>query len=177
MRDQTPLFLPTARNAALQPLRRPEAGSALLGQDAVKFSFNEADPTLRLPAPVVLPEKPHDAVMEDALPLPLRGFGYGDAQVAPLPARGGIIEVLSARTNQRVWLEVLPAAVRPSGGKAWRPMEFSAAVDTSGLVGALAVTERSDVEEAETFFRNYLARTFRLGERLPPGFYRVLVGP
>jgi len=59
----------------------------------------------------------------------------------------------------------------------WRPLELFATVDAAGLASPLVVTDRSDVEEVNAYFRNYLARTFRLGEHLAPGFYRVVVGP
>jgi hypothetical protein len=33
------------------------------------------------------------------------------------------------------------------------------------------------VEDVDVFLRDYLAGTLRLGERLAPGMYRVIVGP
>jgi len=44
-------------------------------------------------------------------------------------------------------------------------------------VGDLVLTSSSDSEEVDSFFRSYLVKTFRLGERLNPGRYRILVGP
>jgi hypothetical protein len=76
-----------------------------------------------------------------------------------------------------VLAETLPAEVAPPTTKAWQPMEFLAAVDPAGLVGPLVITEDSRVEEVNTYFRKYLAQTYRIGERLPPGFYRIIVGP
>jgi hypothetical protein len=77
--------------------------------------------------------------------------------------------------------ETLPLEARPPGEKdgagAWRPLEFNALVSPAGLVGTLVITERSDSEEVNAFFRDYLTRTFRVGERLPPGMYRIVVGP
>jgi hypothetical protein len=59
----------------------------------------------------------------------------------------------------------------------WAPLEFLATVEAAGLVAPLTLTGRSGVDEVDAFFRNYLVRTFRLGERLPPGFYRITVSP
>jgi hypothetical protein len=56
-------------------------------------------------------------------------------------------------------------------------MEFMAAVDASGLVGPLVLTVHSDVAEVDAYFGRYLAETFRIGQRLEPGFYRICVGP
>ena len=47
----------------------------------------------------------------------------------------------------------------------------------AGLAGPLVVTESSRVEEVDAHFRRQLRQVFRLGERLAPGVYRVVVGP
>ena len=65
----------------------------------------------------------------------------------------------------------------PAGQPDWQPAEFLIAVTPAGLLGRPVETVSSDVEDVDVFFRDYLARTLRLGERLPPGFYRVVVGP
>jgi hypothetical protein len=65
-----------------------------------------------------------------------------------------------------------PASTRP-----WDPMEFVAAVDAAGLVGPLVPTARSGVDEIDAYFGHYLADTLRVGQRLSPGFYRIVVGP
>jgi hypothetical protein len=45
------------------------------------------------------------------------------------------------------------------------------------LIAPLTLTTRSGVEEIDNFYRNYLVRTYRVGERLAPGFYRITVAP
>jgi hypothetical protein len=50
-------------------------------------------------------------------------------------------------------------------------------VSSAGLIGDPILVTGSGWEEVDTFFRSYLVKTFRLGERLNPGRYRVLVGP
>lgn len=177
MHDQTPLFLPTERNVALKPLAPIEAGGSLLARDLDKLSFGPRELTLTIPTPTAIPANPIDAVLTGGAPAPLHGFGRVDTPVLPLPARGAWVEVFSMRDNARVLAHALPITARPPVEKAWRPMEFAAAVEPAGLVGSLTLTERSDVEEVERYFRIYLAQTFRIGERLPPGFYRIVVGP
>jgi hypothetical protein len=60
-------------------------------------------------------------------------------------------------------------------------MEFLVVVSSSGIVGDLVQMPSSVLgevdEKADAFFRSYLVKTFRLGERLNPGRYRVVVGP
>jgi hypothetical protein len=178
MHDQIPLFLPTERNVRIAPPQRPEAGRSVLEQDELKPTFGD---TLALgwPAPTQVPEKPAEAVFATAAPSPLYGFGRVEEAGPTAPPRGATVEVVMAATNQRLFAEALPPEARPAlaGEKMWRPVEFLAAVDAKGLVGSLVVSEHSDAEEVESYFRNYLARAFRLGERLPPGYYRVIVGP
>lgn len=175
MHDQRPLFLPTERNVTLPKLPLREAGGLLLDRDEQRLLFSKL--TVRMPPPVNIPQPAAEAVLADAPPLPLHGLGRIDLPLPPVPARGAVVEVLWARTNRRELLEALPVSARPPTEKMWRPMEFAAAIEPAGLVGSLVVTERSDAEEVERHFRNYLAQTFRIGERLPPGFYRVVVGP
>lgn len=175
MNDQTPLFLPTDRNVAVPRVRRPDVGQSVIDQDAVRVTFGEADLKLALPDPVKVAAAPADVILQDAV-TPLHGFGQVDESSPPLPARGGYVEVVSVETNRQMLGEPLVQA-RPPAGKTWRPMEFLAAVDAAGLVAPLVISERSDVEEVESYFQTYLAKTFRIGERLPPGFYRVIVGP
>jgi hypothetical protein len=97
--------------------------------------------------------------------------------VAPEAARGGLLEVIAAGTGERVLTAELPEALLPPGGKAWEPLELLAIVDVAGLAGPLVVTESSRVEEVDVHFRRQLRQVFRLGERLAPGVYRVVVGP
>jgi len=177
MQDQTALFLPTERNVTFRPPNRPEAGRAVLDQDDRRFLFGEAELKLNLPSPQVVPEKPADVILTSAAPTPLYGFGREDRPVPAFPARGAVLEILSGETNRHVLTQALPIDARPPTERPWRPMEFIARVDAAGLVGPLVIAERSDVEEVDKFFQNYLRQTFRIGERLPPGFYRILVGP
>jgi hypothetical protein len=107
----------------------------------------------------------------------LTGFGRQERVVERLPARGGFVEVVAAATGERVLAEALPPSMGPVAGKAWEPMELFAAVDAAGLAVPLVVTEGSRVDEVDAHFRKVLAQTYRIGERLPPGFFRIVVGP
>ncbi len=177
MRDQKPLFLPTEKNVRFREPKRPEAGRSLLDRDDQRYSFGAAELKLHLPAPQVVAEAPAEVMLTDAAPTPLYGFGRGNREVTPFPARGALLEILATGTSRRVLAEALPPEAKPPTERAWRPLEFIAHVDAAGLVGPLVITERSDVEEVDKFFQNYLVQRFRIGERLPPGFYRILVGP
>ena len=184
LRDLRPLFLPTTRNAALpEPKREP--GRTSLDEEPPKWSFGDADLQVgrEFPAVATLGGKPVEkAELADALSIesaeaPLQGFGRRGAEISPFVARGGFVEVVAARDGRQVLAETLPIGARPPGGKAWGPIELLATVDAAGLACPLIVTDGSRVEEADLHFRNYLVETFRIGARLAPGYYRVVVAP
>ena len=184
IRDLRPLFLPTDFNVSLPEPRR-EPGRTFLDNETVKWRFSESELTLarELPPIVALNGKPAAEVKPiDALEVERAGaaaLGMGRKPVALPEAAGdgGDLEVVATASGTRVLAERLPADARPAGGKPWEPLELIAMVDAAGLAAPLTVTSSSRVEEIDAHFRNYLARRYRIGERLPPGFYRLVVAP
>ena len=186
MRDLAPLFLPTPHNATLRKLPTREPGKTFLDIEAPKLGIADSGWSFdrTLPSLATIGEKP----VEKATPLDylratadevsLVGFGRDPQPITPAPARGAVIEVAQLRDG-RVVLGAQPLGpeVRPPTEKVWQPMEFIARVSPAGLVGPLRVNVRSGVDEVDTFFGNYLAQTFRIGERLTPGVYRISVAP
>lgn len=189
LRDLTPLFLPTDRNA------RP----ARLAPRAVEPSFYQAPAAReravaawhfdRLPPAVALKDSriPPDAGSDPAL---LRdflddaaieglagGIGRDPVPVAEVASRGGFVEVVAVADGRSVLSETLDARVRPPTDKVWQPFVLLANIGATGLMTRPTLETRSGIREVDDFFQNYLARTFRIGERLPPGFYRITVAP
>jgi hypothetical protein len=177
MRDQRPLFLPTERNATLAGVRPPESGRAILDREVAQPIFEGVELAISLPPPMRAPPSAWEAGLADAATTPLYGLGRAARPIAPEPARGAFVQVFAAANNERVLAEALPVDARPSVSSPWRPMEFLAAVDPAGLVGQLKLTASSDVDEVDNHFRFYLASSFRIGDRLRPGFYRIVVAP
>ena len=184
MRDLTPLFLPTEWNARAKqpPLREP--GEGVLDVQPLKLEFAEGEIRVARDLPAVATlngqplasARPVDLLSEGA-GTPALGFGRSEVAVIPLPPRGGFVEVVESATGRSVLAEALPPQARPSTARPWGPLEFMAAVDAAGLVAPLALTAGSQVDEVDAHYRNYLVRSYRIGERLPPGFYRIIVGP
>jgi hypothetical protein len=188
LRDPRPLFLPTEFNTTLAEKDLPphEPGKAFLAAQTTRLTFDTAELDLdkNLPPIETLNNKPvTKATSVDALTgLPpgsaVSGFGREETMVAPLSPRGGIIEIVALATGRRVRVDTIPAEAGPRSDQAWQPVGFLAAVDPAGLVGPVTWTPPgSGVEEVDLFLRNYLATTFRIGDRLPPGFYRITVAP
>lgn len=184
IRDLRPLFLPTPVNARAPEPRR-EAGRSLLDDDPVRLTYGEGEAGLLrwLPPVATLGGRPveragaRQTLEADGTDVAPVGFGREGRRVVPETARGGLLEVIAAGTGERVLTAELPEALAPPAGPTWEPLELLAIVDVAGLAAPLVVTESSRIEEVDVHFRRQLRQVFRLGERLAPGVYRVVVGP
>ncbi len=174
LRDKTPLFLPTEWNTSQKGVELPESGGSLAAYDS-KWHFAPAELKATLPSPVVVPANAAEALTIPS-PGPLfEGLGRTDLAFTALPTRSAFVEIAKESTGQRVLEETVPAGAFRTG-VVWQPLEFLATVDVTGEVG-LIPTARSGVDEIDAYFGKYLKQTTRIGARLPPGFYRISVGP
>jgi hypothetical protein len=175
--DPTPLFLPTRWNVQPQRLsvgvaREPETEFAPF---VPKLLFDENALALSFPAVVATPARPVEALAVGTPPRPLLGFGRVDLSADPLEARGGFAEVSAAGASEPVLAQALPGAAPPAGD--WAPLEFLVAVNAVGLIGPPQLMHSSGSDAVDAYFGAFLAEKFRLGSRLQPGFFRVLIGP
>lgn len=173
--DPTPLFLPTARNAGQGGL--PAKLVAQPGQVFTDFPAKPGIGQATLPPygtdVVSAPEGLAD-VMARANEAPFAGLGETGQPTRRVEPRAGYIQVKSMQGNI-VLASPLAAAAVPRADFA--PLEFMANLSPAGMVGDPLLVSGSGVEEVDNFFREYLVRTFRLGEKLAPGAYRVVIGP
>jgi hypothetical protein len=177
--DPTPLFLPTEWNTNQRPL--PAAIQHQPGQVFRRFEptflFEEAALSLPVRSPMVVPRSPKELLTEPSHD-PFLGFDREDLSISPLAPRPGFVEVREAGTGKIELAQSLEGSLAlPAHERGWQPAEFLVAVTATGLLGGPTETTSSEVEEVDAFFRDYLARSLHLGERLPPGIYRVVVGP
>jgi hypothetical protein len=173
--DPAPLFLPTRYSSARIDSPPAEPGGNF-APFPMKKAFSDAELNLSLPAAAPVPRSPADALAGDPPGAPFIGFGQSNDIVQRIDRRAAYVEVLDAGTGRSV-LGVALADAQPPQGVAWQPMVLMAAVDSAGLVGPLTPETRSGVEDVDTYFERYLADDFRIGQRLQPGFYRIIVGP
>jgi hypothetical protein len=173
--DPTPLFFPTEWNYGLQPER-----AARLGQPGQVFGSFEPKLTVgeQTMAPFRLegtpvPEKLSD-VLSQGSEASFDGMGQIDRQRSTLPVRSGHLEVRDLASGNLIISQSLTGISPPRGDFA--PLEFLVTVSSGGMVGDPVLTTASEGEDVDSFFRDYLLRSYRLGERLLPGRYRVLVG-
>lgn len=176
--DPTPLFLPTAWNTSQQPLPagvRRQPGE-IFHEFAAKLAFAEDSLSFDLAPPVPMPSRPADLAEVTAQDAFL-GFGQREVALTPLRARPAYVEVVSTKDGRRVLSQPLDGASLPDPRADWQPAEFLAAVNTAGLLEPPVLTVSSGVDAIDAYLQNYLARVFRVGERLRPGIYRIWVGP
>jgi hypothetical protein len=177
LRDPTPLFLPTEWNAG--NLVRPP--SLAMGPDT---RFQNFPPKLTQPETglrmafepmVTLPLSPAEGLRIGERLDPYGAIGRTDQVIRAIDERFGFVEVIRANDGQQVIAKALtsmPGRTPPE----WQPMELLVGISARGLE-ALTVISSSGIEEWDQFIAAFLKSTLRLGERLPPGFYRVSVGP
>lgn len=190
LRDLTPLFLPTERNASLDrlapravepafyqaPVAAPERTVAAWHFDRLPPAVTLKDGRIPVNAasdPALLRNFLDDASVESLA----RGIGRSPVAVGELKPRGGVLDVVAAADGRRVLSDILDAKVRPPTDKVWQPIVLLANVGPAGLVTLPTFAVRSGIQEVDDFFQNYLARNYRIGDRLPPGFYRITVAP
>jgi len=173
--DPTPLFFPTEWNFGQRPLAesmRRQPGQVFdsfgenitLGNQPIKPYGSEA---------AVVPERLADVVAQGN-EAPFAGMGQIDVQRPALPERSSFLEVRDLSSGKNIIAQALTDISLPRTDFA--PMEFLAVVCSAGVIGDPVLVSGSGWDEVDSFFRSYLVKTFRLGERLSPGRYRVLVG-
>ena len=178
--DPTPLFFPTEWNYGQQPLRenlRRQPGQ-VFGTFEPNFTFSEQNIKAYGVETVPVPEKLADVFMQGN-EAPFAGMGQIDVQRPTLAGRSGFLEVKKLIDEKIVIAEALSSLALPR--QDFGPLEYLIAVSSAGIVGDPILMVNSEWEEVDekvdAFFRTYLVKSFRLGERLSPGRYRVLVGP
>ena len=184
MRDLTPLFLPTERNATLPRPKLREPGASFLETPPLKLSYKDSvagfhddlPPIATLNGKRVNGADAVDALPNDPAAQGFPGFGRQPVAVVALTPRGGFVEVVAMATGHVVLAVPLPVEARPATDQLWQPIELLAKIDAAGLVMPPVITSGSRVEQVDQHYRNYLVRNFGIGERLPPGLYRITVG-
>ncbi len=173
--DPTPLFFPTEWNFGQRSLpenMRRQPGQVFgsygeqitLGEQAIKSYGTEM---------VVVPERLADVVAQGN-EAPFAGMGQIDVRRPVLPQRNCYLEVRDLKAGKIIINQSLAELSPPRTDFA--PMEFLAVVSSAGLISDPVLVSGSGWEEVDNFFRSALVKTFRLGERLNPGRYHVLVG-
>lgn len=175
--DPAPLFLPTDRNGSPGVPAAPEPGGGFSGY---RVSLPEGSLTPNLGQPIAVPAGPAEALTVQPPGNPVLGIGRTSelGSIPHLSARKSFVEISDLATGLPVAaLSVADAQPPEPFGPDRRPIEYVAAVEPMGLVGAPATSVSSGSPALDAYFADFLARSLHLGERLHPGIYRICVGP
>lgn len=174
--DPTPLFFPTALNSgqgALRESMRRQPGQ-VFGNFSAKFVSDEQNPRLGVAesaAPVVRLAD----VVEFGNEAPFAGIGGTGTMQPSLPQRDGFIEVRALRDGKIIIAQAL--AEIPVVRADFSPLQFLVVVSSGGIVAAPVLMTGSGREDIDARMHTYLVKSFRIGERLSPGIYRIVIGP
>lgn len=173
--DPTPLFFPTEWNYGQQPLRlisRKQPGQffGAFPPQRIIDEKNIASYGAETPA---VPEKLADVLVQGN-EAPFAGIGQIDKPQSGLYVRMGYLEIRDLKSGYIIRGESLTGVFLSR--KDFAPVEFLVVVEAGGLIGEPFLTAGSGWDEVDSFFRTYLVKSYRLGERLRPGRYRVVIG-
>ena len=174
--DPTPLFFPTALNFGQGPLResmRRQPGQ-VFGTFGAKFVSDEQNPKLGVVASAAPLVRLAD-VVEYGNEAPFAGIGEAEAMRPSLPQRDGFIEVRALRDGKIIVAQSLTGIL--AARVDFSPLEFMVIVSSAGVVAEPVLMTGSGRDDIDAGMRSYLVQSFRVGERVSPGIYRILIGP
>lgn len=172
--DPTPLFFPTSLNYGQgRPIgalgREPSEGFVDYAPD---FRFTEKLAAYGLSADPA-PQRPED-LLTFADESPFAGIGRTPLAFPRLQERRGFVEVKSLKGGVVVLRQTLQELSLPV--EDFAPVEFLLLIGANGVVGEPLITTNSGLDQVDSYLREYLVKSYRIGERLPPGKYAVSVG-
>jgi len=172
--DKTPLFLPTARNTAVKEIGLPKSVGVFADFPA-KHAFDVGEL-----APLSPNKNAGDSKLEilDLAPGGPIFLGLGRIKKSEeiRGSSGPRIEVFDAKSGRSFWTAELAAYSFPKA-VVWQPFEIMATVDSAGLVGPLVTISPSGSDEVEAVIQKHLTQVLKIGSKLAPGVYRIVLGP
>jgi hypothetical protein len=174
--DPTPLFFPTEWNYGQRQLPaglRRQPGQ-VFGSFEPKYTFDGPAMKVYGAESSPAPEKLSDVLVQGN-EAPFAGFGQIDVTRSTLEARAAAMEVRELGSSKIAISQSFAEFKSPRLDYA--PIEFLIVVGSAGIIGDPVLTSGSGWEEVDSFVRGYIVKEFRLGQRLTPGRYRVVVGP
>ena len=173
--DSAPLFLPTRWSTTQR--RDVEY------QGAQTDLFEGFSPEITLsadrmkPVSVVVPvEKIGVATTVDGRTMSLAGRpGETDSRLA-VKARAACYEVYASNSGKVVITGVFEGPLPEAGDLLWQPAEFWVRIVQEGMMGPPLITSGSGSDSLDASLRRRIVASREI-VMLPPGYYRVVVGP
>jgi len=174
--DPTPLFVPTSKNFGQTglPVELQRQPGRVFQDFEAKFQYKE-DELRGFGLETGLPPESLPEILARGNEALFAGFGEADSGKAPLGARAGFLVIKSLEAGGLTLAEELPTGAAPAGE--FPPMEFLVTVAPVGLVGEPLLLLGSGAAAVDEHFRTFLMRASQIERRVPPGSYRVTIGP
>lgn len=185
--DASTLYLPVAKSAPTQVTK-----DTIQPEDAPLPGF---EPILKFKPgkPVDLPlevEKPAAPAPQLVTPLPLtepfKSFGSANLTQGSIPPRGVYFEiyklsgaekyVFSGNIDEKSYIKHFNGVKNGKTAPLWSSLELRIGIDTMGQQAIPSIIRSSGYLTVDTAVRNWAAEV-EWARRLPPGAYRLIVGP
>jgi hypothetical protein len=173
--DPAPLFVPTEKNfgRGQLPARLTKQPGEVFGDFEPKLNFGNAALGTYGAESLAAGEGMVE-VLSRSNEVPFAGLGEMTSSREKLPARSAVVRI--ARLGESGSREIVLTGIGLPRAD-FAPLEFMLAVGPSGLIGAPSLAAGSGREEVDGFFQEFLASASQVGSVLPPGRYRVTIGP
>lgn len=173
--DPAPLFIPTEKNygRGQLPAHLVKQPGQVFGDFGAKLTYNEGGLESYGVENLAAGESMVD-VLSRGNEVPFAGLGEASVSRPKLPARSAFLQIKKMGESELREFALNDLAVPRSD---FSPLEFVVAIGSAGLIGDPLLTVGSGRDEVDVFFQDFLANTYRLGSVLPPGRYRVVIGP
>lgn len=173
--DPAPLFIPTDKNygRGRLPAHLVKQPGQVFGDFGAKLTFSEGGLESYGAEDLATGESLVE-VLSRGHEVPFAGLGEARPSRPKLSPRSAFLQIKKMGESELREFPVSDVAVPRAD---FAPLEFVVAVGAAGLIGDPLLTAGSGRDDIDGFFRDFLVRTYRLGSRLPPGRYRVVIGP
>jgi hypothetical protein len=173
--DSAPLFLPTRWSTAVA--QRVE----YVGSETDLFEVFEPEITLNTdrmkpPATVMNVDRNMIATPVDGRSTRLLGRRSDLDGKLVMPSRGAYYEIHAPQNGKAILSGTMQNAIPEAGDLLWQPVEFWVRVVQEGVMGPPLLTNGSGNDSLDAALRNLVAGDRKIA-LLPPGYYRVVVGP
>jgi hypothetical protein len=175
--DSAPLFLPTRWSTSLAG--RVVGGDSGTTADLFAPFASEVvlDASMLRPSARTVSIGPAKPAMYDDMNV---GYLIGrrdDVQKAlVLPQRGAFYEVRPAGGGKAVISGSIDTQIAEAGDLVWQPVEFWVRVVQEGVVGVPLLANGSGSDSLDAVLRTIVTNNRKLAD-LPPGYYRIVIGP
>jgi hypothetical protein len=173
--DSAPLFLPTRwSTSGTRHVEYTDSQSDMFESFSPEITLN-AD-RMKPPATDVPVDKNAVSAKVDAHSTFLIGRSGDASGKQVMNARSAFYEVHAAQDGKLIMTGTIQNPIPEAGDLLWQPAEFWVRVVQEGVMGSPLLTSGSGNDSLDAALRNIVSSEKKIA-LLPPGYYRVVIGP